>query len=226
MVFVLSLLIGYSPVRLSTIIPVYKHSHNLAYCPGQVNRQWYLVALSPTSICHIWFLFIPIPLLQIRTSWLFILYLFYFWLCRVFVAAYGLSLVVSEWGHLFSEAHAVFILCFSSFHCLRALGAHELSWLWHMSSIVVTPWALVTGSNSWYSGSYPAACGIFWSGIQNPCLYHWQGILYLHWDTRNPMIRIYFIWQLTVQCAIKGTWKAQWNLEYWGKDNSWISFVE
>ena len=88
----------------------------------------------------------------------------YFWLCWVFVAAHGLSLLVGSGSY--------FLLRCTSF---------SLQWLLLMQSIgfgacgLQQLWTLEPGSIVVVHGlSCPLACGIFPDQGSNPCVLHWQ----------------------------------------------------
>ena len=82
------------------------------------------------------------------------LFIIYFWLCWVFVAVHGLSLVAASGGH-------------SSLRC----AGFSLSWLLLLQSMG-SRWA---GSVVVAHGlSCSAACGIFLDQASNLCPLHWQ----------------------------------------------------
>ena len=85
----------------------------------------------------------------------FYFYLFiYFWLCWVFVAVRGLSLVVASGGHSSSRCAG---LSLSRPLLLRSTGSRRAG------SVVVA-----------HGPSCSAACGIFADQGSNPCPLHWQ----------------------------------------------------
>ena len=82
-------------------------------------------------------------------------YLFiYFWLCWVFVSAWGLSLVAASGGHSSSRCAG---LSLSRPLLLRSTGSRRAG-----SAIVA------------HGPSCPAACGILPDQGPNPCPLHWQ----------------------------------------------------
>ena len=82
--------------------------------------------------------------------------LIYFWLCWVFVAALGLSLVVARSGRVLSGCTA------QTSHC-SGFSSHRAWAPGHTSSIVVV-----------YQLSCLMACEIFPDQGSNPCPLHWQ----------------------------------------------------
>ena len=82
------------------------------------------------------------------------IYLFYFWLCWVFVSVRGLSLVVASGGHASSRCAG---LSLSRPLLLRSTGSG------HAGSVIVA-----------HGSSCSAACGIFPDQGSNPCPLHWQ----------------------------------------------------
>ena len=82
------------------------------------------------------------------------LFFFFFWLCRVFVSVWGLSLVVVSGGH-------------SSSRCTGLSLAHPLL-LWSTGSRCAGSVVVAHGP------SCSAACGIFPDQGSNPCPLHWQ----------------------------------------------------
>ena len=82
------------------------------------------------------------------------IYLFYLWLCWVFVSVRGLSLVVASGGHSSSRCTG---LSPSRPLLLRSTGSR------HTGSVVVA-----------HGPSRSAACGIFPDQGSNPCSLHWQ----------------------------------------------------
>ena len=79
----------------------------------------------------------------------FYLFIYYFWLCWVFVSVRGLSLVAASGGH-------------SSSRC-AGLSLSRPLLLWSAGSVVVA-----------HGPSRSAACGIFPDQGWNPCPLHWQ----------------------------------------------------
>ena len=105
---------------------------------------------------------------------LFILFIFYFWLCCIFVAACGLSLVAVSGGYSssrcvgFSLWWLLLLQSTGSRHagfnsCGRWASAVVARRLWSTGSVVVA-----------HGLSCSAACGIFPDQGSNPCLLHWQ----------------------------------------------------
>ena len=86
--------------------------------------------------------------------YLFILFIFYFWLCWVFVSVRGLSLVVASGGHSSSRCAG---LSLSRSLLLRSTGSRRAG------SVVVA-----------HGLSCSAACGIFPDQGSNPYPLHWQ----------------------------------------------------
>ena len=86
-------------------------------------------------------------------NYLFI-YLFYFWLCWVFVSVRGLSLVVASWGHSSSQCTG---LSLSRPLLLRGTGFRRAG------SVIVA-----------HGPSCSAACGIFPDQGPNLCPLNWQ----------------------------------------------------
>ena len=82
------------------------------------------------------------------------IYFIYFWLCWVFVAAHGLSLVAASGGYSLLRC-AGFSLRWLLF--LRSTGSRRTG------SVVVV-----------HGLSCSAACGIFWDQGLNPCSPYWQ----------------------------------------------------
>ena len=82
------------------------------------------------------------------------IYLFYFWLCWVFVCVRGLSLVVVSGGHSSSRCAG---LSLSRPLLLRSTGSRRAG------SVVAA-----------HGPSCSAACGIFPDQGSNPCPLHWQ----------------------------------------------------
>ena len=106
-----------------------------------------------------------------------IIYIFnlfiYLWLCWVFVAVRGLSLVAGS-GLLFVVVHGLLIAVASlvAEHGLQACGLWQL---WHTGSVVVARGLQSAGSMVAAHGlSCSAACGIFPDQGSNPCPLHWQ----------------------------------------------------
>ena len=100
--------------------------------------------------------------------------LIYFWLCWVFVAARGLSLVVVSgvYSWLRCTGFSLWWLLLLQSTGSRACRFQQL---WHMGSVVVTRGLQSTGSvvvAHRLSGS--AACGIFLDQGSNPGLLRWQ----------------------------------------------------
>ena len=85
---------------------------------------------------------------------LFILLIFYFWLCWVFVSVRGLSPVAASGGHSSSRCAG---LSLSQPLLLRSTGSRRAG------SVVVA-----------HGLSRSAACGIFPDQVSNPCPLHWQ----------------------------------------------------
>ena len=81
-------------------------------------------------------------------------YLFYLWLCCVFVFLRGLSLVVASGGHSSSQCTG---LSLSRPLLLRSTGSRRAG------SVVVA-----------HGSSCSTACGIFPDQGSNPCPLHWQ----------------------------------------------------
>ena len=98
----------------------------------------------------------------IRLSILFSLKNIYFWLCWVFVAVCGLSLVAAS-GDQSLVAVLGLLVTVSSLVAEHRLQARGLSQLQHVSSLV--------GARSL---SCPEAYGIFLDQGLNPCPLHWQ----------------------------------------------------
>ena len=82
------------------------------------------------------------------------LFIFYLWLCWVFVSAWGLSLVVASGGHSSSRCAG---LSLSRPLLYRSTGSRRAG------SVVVA-----------HGLSCSAACGIFPDQGSNPCPLHWQ----------------------------------------------------
>ena len=82
------------------------------------------------------------------------IYLFYFWLCWVFVSVRGLSLVVASGGHSSSWCAGLSLL---QPHLLRSTGSRRAG------SVIVA-----------HGPSCSAACGLFPDQGSNPCPLHWQ----------------------------------------------------
>ena len=82
------------------------------------------------------------------------IYLFYFWLCWVFVSVWGLSLVVASGGHSSARCAG---LSLSRPLLLRSTGSRRAG------SVVVA-----------HGPSCSAACGILPDQGSNPCPLHWQ----------------------------------------------------
>ena len=85
---------------------------------------------------------------------LFILFIFIFWLCWVFVSVRGLSLVAASGGHSSSRCAG---LSLSWPLLLRSTGSRRAG------SVIVA-----------HGPSCSAACGIFPDQGSNPCPLHWQ----------------------------------------------------
>ena len=85
---------------------------------------------------------------------------FYFWLCLVFVAAHGLSLV-SVRGLLFTAARS-FLTAGPSLVAERGLWTHRLQWPQHAGLVVAARGLWSAGSVVVVHGlSCSAVCGIF-----------------------------------------------------------------
>ena len=82
------------------------------------------------------------------------LFIYYFWLCWVFVSVRGLSLVAASGGHSSSRCTGLSLSCPL---LLRSTGSR------HAGSVVVAR-----------GPSCSAACGIFPDQGSNPCALHWQ----------------------------------------------------
>ena len=82
------------------------------------------------------------------------LFIYYFWLCWVFVSVRGLSLVAASGGHSSSRCTGLSLSCPL---LLRSTGSR------HAGSVVVAR-----------GPSCSAACGIFPDQGLNPCPLHWQ----------------------------------------------------
>ena len=82
------------------------------------------------------------------------IYLFYLWLCWVFVSARGLSLVVASGGHSSSRCAG---LPLSRPLLLQSTGSRRAG------SVIVA-----------HGPSRSVACGIFPDQDSNPCPLHWQ----------------------------------------------------
>ena len=67
----------------------------------------------------------------------------YFWLCQVFIAAQGLSLVVESRGYSLVAVHGVLFVVASLVE--DKFQAHALQQLQHPGSVVVVTWAQVPG---------------------------------------------------------------------------------
>ena len=91
---------------------------------------------------------------NVATRKKFFLFIFYFWLCWVFVSVRGLSLVVASGGHSSSRCTG---LSLSWPLLLQSTGSRRAG------SVVVA-----------HGPSCSAACGIFPDRGSNPCPLHWQ----------------------------------------------------
>ena len=96
----------------------------------------------------LWFCF------KLVTDFTLTIYLFYLWLCWVFVSVRGLSLVVASGGHSSSRCAG---LSLSRPLLLRSTGSRRAG------SVIVA-----------HGPSCSAACGIFPDQGWNPCPLHWQ----------------------------------------------------
>ena len=94
---------------------------------------------------------------------------FFFWLCWVFVAARGLSLVAPSGGLLFVVVHG-FLITVASLAVEHGLQARRLQQLWCTGSVVVARGLQSAGSVVVVYGlSCSMACGIFPDQGSNPC---------------------------------------------------------
>ena len=82
------------------------------------------------------------------------IYLFYFWLCWVFISVWGLSLVAASGGHSSSRCAG---LSLPRLLLLRSTGSRRAG------SVVVA-----------HRPSCSTACGVFPDQGSNPCPPHWQ----------------------------------------------------
>ena len=108
------------------------------------------------------------------TLFIFLNLFIYFWLCWVFLAARGLSLVVVSGGY-----SSLRCTCFSLqwLLLLRSTGprVQGLQQLWRAGSVVVVHGLQSAGSVAVaHRLSCSAVCGIFLDQGSNPCLLHWQ----------------------------------------------------
>ena len=87
-------------------------------------------------------------------TWWFVMCIFFFWLCWVFVSVRGLSLVVASGGHSSSRCAG---LSLSRPLLLQSTG------FWRAGSVIVA-----------HGCSCSVACGIFPNQGSNPCPLHWQ----------------------------------------------------
>ena len=97
----------------------------------------------PSLLCLFFFFFLNL-----------LIYLFYFWLCWVFVSVRGLSLVVASGGHSSSRCAG---LSLSRPLLLQSTGSRRAG-----SAVVA------------HGPSCSVACGIFPDQGSNPCPLHWQ----------------------------------------------------
>ena len=109
------------------------------------------------------------------------LFIFYFWLCWVFVAVHRLSLVAASGGYssLWSAGFSLQWLLFLRRTGSRCTGFSSCgTWaqqLWHMGSVVVAHGLQSAGLVVVAHGlSCSAACGIFLDQGSNLCHLHWQ----------------------------------------------------
>ena len=89
-----------------------------------------------------------------------IVFLFYFWLCWVFVSVQGLSLVAASGGHSSSRCAG---LSLSRPLLLRSTGSRRAGSVVMARSVVVA-----------HGPSCSVACGIFPDQGLNPCPLNWQ----------------------------------------------------
>ena len=99
--------------------------------------------------------------------------LVFFWLCWVFIAACGLSLVVTSGGYSWLRCTGFSLQwLLVAEHGLQARGLQQLQ---HVGSVVVAHGLQSTGSVVVAHGlSRSAVCGIFSDQGSNPCCLHWQ----------------------------------------------------
>ena len=127
-------------------------SQNPAFCLDSTTNTFSETCLSEGP--SLWFFFLT-ALFLLLFFFLNLFYLFiYFWLCWVFVAARGLSLVAASGGYSLLR-YAGFSLPWLLSCGARALGTR--------ASVVVA-----------HELSCSAACGIFPDQGSNPCPLHWQ----------------------------------------------------
>ena len=102
------------------------------------------------------------------------MYLFYVWLCWVFVAVCGLFSSCGERGLLFAAVRRL-LIAVASLVAEHGLQVRGLQQLWHVGSVVVARRPQSAGSVVVVHGlSCSAACGIFPDQGLNLCPLHWQ----------------------------------------------------
>ena len=113
------------------------------------------------------------------------IYLFYLWLCWVFVSLRGLSLVVASGGHSSSRCMG---LSLSRPLLLRSTGSRRAG------SVIVA-----------HGPSRSAARGIFPDQGSNPCPLHWQADSQplRHQGSPEDFLKINFYWSIVaLQCCV------------------------
>ena len=116
------------------------------------------------------------------------IYLFYLWLCWVFVSVPGLSPAVANGGHSSSRCAG---LSLSRPLLLRSTGSR------HAGSVIVA-----------HGPSCSAACGIFPDQGSNPCPLHWQvdSQPLRHQRSPNPEALSMTSWVLATSLIYERVW--------------------
>ena len=133
-------------------------------------------------------------------SFFFKLFIFFFWLCWVFVSVWGLSLVAASGGHSSSRCTG---LSLSWPLLLRSTGSRRAG------SVVVA-----------HGSSCSAACGIFPDQDSNPCRLHWQADsqpLCHHGSPDEYLLRIKTkmrVWEFP-GCPVVRTWRFHCRAWVW-----------